>query len=182
MIPVKINSKKYQIKAITELTVSEFLELTELMPEKIDLVKYISWQTGLKLTDAFFAVTSKAVELAIGKFPDITKMPTPVLPYVSYSKKIETVGQRHQVEESNLKGYPLLVFTLAVAQAESMNIDDVHRLRDSYMTKPAIEILPAAFFFFENYRTGSSRGRNFLTWLLELIRTKRLRNKPGFIG
>ena len=95
--------------------------------EELDLVKYISWQTGFKMKDAFFAVLSPAVEKAIGKVPDISQLKKPDIDYVDYDKKIETVGQRHQVEQSGKEGFELLAFTLAVSQARSNNIDDVNK-------------------------------------------------------
>lgn len=170
MIPIKIRNKKYKIKAISDLNTSEFLELVKI--EDIDMVKYISWQTGFKMEDVFFAVTSKTVELAIGKVPDITKIPKPNLNYVDYTKTIETVGQRHQVESSGLDGYELLIFTLAVSQARSNNIDDVNKLRDLYLTKPFIEILPAGFFFFKKLQPGKTFARKSLEIFLQVIRIR----------
>ena len=157
-IPIKINDKKYNIKPIAELSTKEFIELSKI--ENCDLVKYIAWQTKVKLDEAFFAVTSKTVELAVGKTPDITKMKCMQVDYIDYKKTIETVGQRHQVENSNLQGFDLIVFTLAVSQAQSNNIDDVNKLRDEYFKKPFLEILPAGFFFFKNYKSGRKKGRS----------------------
>lgn len=168
MIPIKINSKSYKIKSISELNTAEFIELSQI--ENLDFVKYVSWQTKLSMNDAFFAVTSKSVELAIGSAPDISKLPVPKLKYVDLKKTIATLGQRHQVEGSNLKGYELLVFCLAVAQAHSVNIDDVHALRDVYMKKPWHEILPSGFFFYRIYSRGNKRDPNCFQKLLSLIR------------
>lgn len=177
MIPLTINKKKVKIKSIDELTTKEFIELSHI--ENCDTVKYIAWQTGLTFNDAFFVKSPKSLEKQIGIAPDITKLPTLILDYVDYSKMIETVGQRHQVEESKLQGYELLVHCLAVSQAQSMNIDDVNRIKDIYLEKPFKEILPAGFFFFKIYRDGRGKGLIFLTWLMELIRTWRLRSKRG---
>jgi hypothetical protein len=155
MIPIKIDGKKYSIKAINQLTTAEFIELSK-VPE-LDIIKYISWQTG---TEAFFAEVSRTVEKAIGVVPDISLLPKPKWP--DYSKLIFTLGQRHQIENSGLTGYELLVFVLAVSQARSLNIDDVNKLRYSYLNMPFTEILPAGFFFYKILRTGKKPGRVFL--------------------
>jgi hypothetical protein len=175
MINVKINGKKYKIKTIPELTTEEFIELSEL--ENLDTSKYISWQTGIDIKKTFFAIISKQVEKSIGKVPDIRKLHIPK--WVNKKNIIETVGQRHQIENSNLKGYELLVFTLAVANAKSNNIDDVNELNDIYMQMPFMDILPAGFFFFKNYKNGKSEGRRLLNWLLGLIKISNLKNRQG---
>jgi hypothetical protein len=172
-IPITIAGNKYSIRPINKLTTSEFIELSKI--ENLDVVKYISWQTGVRMNDAFFAVTSKSIELAIGQVPDVSKIKRPKLKYVDYSKTIETVGQRHQIESSGLTGFELLVYCLAVAQARSVNVEDVNRLRDEYMSKPFIEVLPAGFFFFKTYRFGRSNALSFLKKLLLLIRTSNLK-------
>lgn len=175
MIPITINKKKYTIKSIDELNTKDFIELSKI--KECSTVKYIAWQTGLKIDEVFFAVTSNILDKAIGKAPDITKLPLAITDYMDYKKTVETVGQRHQIEESKKEGFELLVFCLAVAQAHSTNIDDVNHLYDNYLTKPYAEILPAGFFFFKNYRHGRSKGQSFLIWLLELIRMWHLRNR-----
>ena len=180
MIPIKIRNKKYKIKSIDELTTSEFLELVKI--EELDLVKYISWQTGFKMKDAFFAVLSPAVEKAIGKVPDISQLKKPDIDYVDYDKKIETVGQRHQVEQSGKEGFELLAFTLAVSQARSNNIDDVNKLLDLYLTKPFTEILPAGFFFFRKLQPGKNFVQRNSARLLQLIRMRRQNSKRESIG
>jgi hypothetical protein len=177
-IPIKINGKKYRVKPISELTTAEFITASAI-PD-CDHVKYIAWQTGRSVDDAFFAVTSKAVENAIGAFPDITKLPRPR--HIDYTKTISTIGQRHQVESSGVKGYDLLVFCLAVAVARSNNIDEVTRLRDAYMQQPAYEILPAGFFFYKKYSNGSKPGREFLKKLSSLIKMLRKRKLPVFMS
>jgi hypothetical protein len=171
MIPIKIQGKPYKIKSISELTTKEFLELATI--SELDTVKYIAWQTGVDMKDAFFAVTSKTVELAIGQIPNIANLARPTWP--DYTKTIQTVGQRHQVEASGLKGYALLVFILAVSQARSNNIDDVNALRDSYLEKPFTEVLPAGFFFYKISRGGSNFVQRNLKRLKGLARTKRLK-------
>ena len=174
MIPILISGRKYKIKSIPELTTAEFIELSKI--QEPDFVKYISWQTKLSMEDCFFTITSKAVEEAIGKMPDITKLPYPKhrkdLPQ---SKTIETVGQRYQVEGCGLHAFELLVFVLAVAQARSNNIDDVHRLRDQYLQQPFTEILPAGFFFIQMLRSGKRSGVSYLWRLAVLIGTRSLR-------
>jgi hypothetical protein len=172
-IPIKINDKKFKVKPICELTTAEFIELSKI--ENIDLVKYIAWQTKEPMKDAFFATTSRAVEFAIGKMEDITTYKLPKWP--DYKKTIQTVGQRHQVESCNLVDLDLLVFCLAVAQAHSNNIDDVENLRVKYLDMPYLEVLPAGFFFFENYRTGKKRGLIFLRKLRLLIKMPNLKNR-----
>lgn len=169
MIPIIINNKRYKIKSISELTTLEFIELSKI--DNLDYVKYISWQTKLSMNDCFFAVTDKAVEVGIGYVPDIIHMPRLKLSYVDYNKTISTVGQRHQVETCGLSGYELLVFCLAVAQAHSVNIDDVHQLRDIYMDEPWQEIFPAGFFFFKIYSRGNKSEQSILKRLLNLIKT-----------
>jgi len=155
MIPIKIDGKKYSIKAISQLTTKEFIELSKV--PVLDMIKYITWQTGI---ESFFAEVSKTVEKAIGIVPDISLLSKPKWP--DYSKTIETVGQRHQIEESGLTGYELLVFVLAVSQARSNNIDDVNKLRDTYLTMPFQKVLPAGFFFFKILQTGRKPGRDYL--------------------
>lgn len=168
MIPIKINNKKYKIKPINDLTTREFIELINI--EELDYTKYIAWQTGLKMDEAFFSVVSYTIEKAIGNVPDVGKLPRPK--QFDYSRKIETIGQRYQVEESNAKGYDLIVFVLAVAQARSNNIDDVYKLRDKYMDQNFKEVLPAAIFFFNNLKNGKNSGTNFLKKLINSIRIK----------
>lgn len=174
MIPITISGHKYKIKSIPELTTTEFIELCRI--QDLDFVKYISWQTGLSMSDTFFAVTSKGVEDAIGKVPDITKLPYPKhrkdLPQ---SKTIETVGQRYQVEGCGLQAFELLVFVLAVAQARSNNIDDVHQLRDQYLQQRFAEILPAGFFFMRMLKNGKRSGVSYLGRLAVLIGTQSLK-------
>ena len=177
MIPIKINNKKYSIKSINELTTKEYIEMTNI--EGVDIVKYIAWQTGTEFNDAFFATTDKMLEKAIGQLKDISKLPILPVRYINFKKSIETVGQRYQIETSNLEGYELLVFCLAVAQAQSNNIDDIHKLRDYYLTKPWQEILPAGFFFYRLYRNGRRFVDNFLIKLLDLIRIRLSKNRQG---
>lgn len=171
--PITISGKKYKIKPIIELTTKEFIEMSAI--ENIDYVKYIAWQTGASFDDAFFAVTSKSVEDAIGKTPDITKLPVPR--WVDKKKLIDTVGQRHQVENSGLSGFDLLVYCLAVSQGRSNNSDVIDQLRDRYLSMLFVEILPAGFFFFKNFRTGRKKGLMSLRWLRGLIRTRNSKNR-----
>jgi hypothetical protein len=178
MIPIKISDKKYSIKAISELTTAEFIELSKI--ENCNVIKYIAWQTGCKLEDSFFAVTSKTIEQAIGQAPDITKLPRPK--GFDYTKTIDTVGQRYQIENSGLIGYPLLVFSLAVAQARSNNIDDVRKLEQDYLTRNPRLILPAGFFFFRNYRYGNPKGFDFLNLLRDLIKRRKPKRPLGLKG
>jgi hypothetical protein len=177
-IPILIQGKKYSIKPIRELNTAEFLELSKI--KDLDIVKYIAWQTKVKFKDAFFAVTSKTIETAVGQIPDVTKLPRPK--GFDYTKLIETVGQRHQVEACNLTGYELLVFVLAVAQARSTNIDDVNKLRDAYLTRPFTDILPAGFFFFKTLQPGKKSGVKSFAKQVGLISTrilKKLRDRKG---
>ena len=175
MIPIKIQGKPYRIKSISELTTKEFLDLATI--SELDTVKYIAWQTGVSIDSAFFAVTSKTVERAIGQIPNVQTLPRPKWP--DYSKTIQTVGQRHQVEVSGLKGYALLVFILAVSQAQSNNIDEVNALRDSYLVKPFTEILPAGFFFYMNSQPGSNFVQRSLKKLKELHGIRRSKKVQG---
>jgi hypothetical protein len=167
MIPIRISNKSYKIKSIPELTTAEFIELSKI--EACDLVKYISWQTGLSLDTCFFAVTDKRIERALGVAPDITKLPKPKWP--DYKALIETVGQRHQIETSNLTGMELLIYCLAVSQAHSNNSDEVQALYDDYLTRPFALILPAGFFFFRNYSNGNRFAGQSLKKLLFSILT-----------
>ena len=178
MIPIKIKNKSYKIKAISELNTAEFIELSNI--DKCDMIKYIAWQTKAPIKDAWFAVTSKAVETAIGTMPDISKLPKSKK--FDYGKTIETVGQRHQVEACGLSNYELLVFVLAVAMAKSNNIDDVYKLRDSYLQQPFSEILPAGFFFFKILRDGRSSGLSNLKRLLLSIVIPKLRRPRALIA
>ena len=178
MIPIKIAEKSYKIKSISELSTSEFLELSKI--EGLTTVKYIAWQTGADLNSAFFAVTSSVVEAAIGTIPDITKLPRPK--NFDYTKLIDTVGQRHQVENSGKTGYELLVFCLAVAQARSNNSDQVAVLEASYLEQPFELVLPAGFFFFQNYKAGKKSGQRYLSWLPGLIKMENLRKLRAWRG
>jgi hypothetical protein len=166
MIPIKINGKPYRIKSIAELTTKEFCELS--LIEACDITKYISWQTGLSLDDCFFAVSDKRIEIAIGVAPDITKLPKS--PRFNYKLLIETVGQRHQVENSNKTGMDLLVYCLAVSQARSNNSDIVQELYANYLTRPFAQVLPAGFFFYRKYKPGRNFVQKNLSWLRDLIR------------
>lgn len=171
MIPIKINGKKYQIKSISELTTSDFIELSKI--EDLTFVKYIAFQTGLSLEEAFYCVTSNAIEKGIGIMPDVT-----VLKFCKrFDKKklIETVGQRHQLETCNKTGLELLVYALAVAQAKSNNSDDVDHLYRLYMQQPFHEVLPSGFFFFKKYRFGRQSVMSFLKELPHLISMLRKR-------
>lgn len=176
MIPLIIAGKKYRIKAIDELTTAEFIELSKI--ENVDLIKYIAWQTGINTDKAFFAITDSATEAAIGKAPDITKLKPLPSKLIDYKKTLTTVGQRHQVESCNLSGFDLLVFTLAVSQACSVNIDDVYKLRDQYLQMDWRLILPAGFFFYKKYRRGKRSVRRLLKKLLELTRTLIRKKEP----
>lgn len=175
MIPIKINNKKYSIKSIDELTTKEYIELSKI--EGIEIVRYVAWQTNLTFEKAFFATTDKELEIAIGKTKDISKLPILPVHYLNFKKSIETVGQRYQIETSKLEGYELLVFCLAVAQAQSNNIDDVHKLINYYNTKPWRETLPAGFFFYRLYRNGKRFVDGFLMNLLDLIKTRLSKNR-----
>ena len=171
MIPITINDKKYKIKAVSELTCSELLDLSKVDDiSNINTQKYIVWQTGEKLDDVFFCKIDSSVETLIGSAPDFTKMPKPK--GYDYSKIIETVGQRHQVEQCKLEGVELLIFVLAVAQARSNNISDVHKLRDEYMSRPFFEVLPAGFFFFKTLGSGRKSVMTSLKRLFPSTKTK----------
>lgn len=173
--PILIGGKKYKIKPIKDLTTEEFIELSKI--ENCDFIKYIAWQTGVSFEEAFYTKISKPVELAIGVSPDITKLPKS--DKFDYTKLIDTVGQRHQVETLNVTGLELLVYCLAISQARSNNYEDVEKLRAEYLKENFAEILPAGFFFFKKYRAGRKRGLNFLNWLTELIRILRRKKRRG---
>jgi len=178
MIPILISNKKYKIKSIAELTTAEFIELSKI--ENCDTVKYIAWQTGVSMQDSFFAVTAKSVELAIGAAPDITKIKKPK--GFDYSKIIETVGQRHQIENSGKEGFELLVYCLAVAQARSNNFEVISNLEAEYLQRPFAEILPAGFFFFKIYSNGRKPDRKILNWLRHLIDTAKKKRRRVLKG
>jgi len=178
MIPIKIGNQKYKIKAIHELTTAEFIELSKI--DNIDMLKYISWQTGLSEEKTFFAVVSNTVEKAIGVIPDIKEMPKSKK--FDYKKIIETVGQRHQIEKCKFEGYELLVFVLAVSQAASNNIDKVEELRAQYLDMPFTEILPSAFFFFKILQGGKRKEMKLLNWLRCSIKILNLRKPQGLKG
>ena len=175
MIPITIQNKKHKIKSIAELTTKEFIDMSTI--DDMDYVKYIAWQTGLTFEKAFFAVTSKTVEQAIGKAPDITKLQ--VAKWVDKTKLIDTVGLRQQVETSGLDGYKLLVYCLAVSQAHSLNSDDVQALIDKYNEMSFIEILPSGFFFYKNFNRGKEKGVNFSGLLRGLMRIRKSRKAQG---
>lgn len=172
-IPIKIGSKKYIIKSIDELTTSEFIELSKI--ENLDTTKYIAWQTKTNMSDAFFAVIDNTIEKAIGQIHDVSKVHRPKLKYIDYSKLIDTVGQRHQIESSNTIGYELLVLCLAVSQARSANIDDVNKLKADYMQRPFLEVLPAGFFFFKSLQPGKKREVIYFLKLKVLTKIRTLR-------
>jgi hypothetical protein len=173
MIPIKIANKKYKIKTIDELNTAEFIELQKI--EKPDVLKYVAWQTKTTHENAFFAIISPTVEKAIGMIPDITKLSVPK--WVNKKNIIDTVGQRHQIESSNLKGYELLILCLAVAQARSNNFEDIEKLKAKYLLMPFTEILPAGFFFFKIYNYGKSKGRRLLNLRQVLTKIMSLRNR-----
>ena len=176
--PIIIDGKKYKIKAIKDLTTAEFIELSKI--ENPDVLKYIAFQTGVTIDKAFFAIISPQVEKAIGKIPDITKMPVPK--WVDKSKIIETVGQRHQIESSNVTGLELLVLCLAVSQARSNNFDEVQKLQDEYMKQPFAQVLPAGFFFFKTFRNGKKRGLKSFVLQLASTSIKNLKKALGLTG
>lgn len=175
MIPIRVSNKKYKIKSIDELTTREFIEVSKI--ESLDMVKYIAYQLAIPKDKAFFAQLDPKLIAAIGKIEDVRKLPKPKGLF-DYTKTIQTVGQRHQIEESNLTDYELLVYVLAVSQALSSNIDEVYKLRDKYMYMSFKDVLPAGFFFFKNLQSGSSYGVNFLKKLAGLINTVLKRNRP----
>lgn len=166
MIPILINGKKYKIKAVEELNTREFIELSKI--ENLNVIRYIAWQCMLDEDSVFFAKVSPAIEASIGTVPDIRFIKPPKR--FDYKKQIETIGQRHQVEQCNKTGFELLVFTLAVAQARSNNIDDVNVLYNQYMTEPFTETLPAGFFFFKRYSRGKRSVQSILKKLPGLIK------------
>jgi len=178
MIPIKIAGKKYNIKSIPELSTAEFIELSKI--DKLDTLKYIAWQTKLPFKDCFYAIISFAVEKSIGNMPDITKLPKSER--FDYRKIIDTVGQRHQIEASNLTGLELLVFVLAVSQARSNNIDDVYKYRYEYMQLPFSEVLPAGFFFFKIFNLGRNLGVMSSARLRVWIWIANLKKVRGLIG
>ena len=173
MIPIKIGTKKHKIKTIDELNTAEFIELGKI--EKPDILKYVSWQTGVTNDKAFFAVISPVVEKAIGQIPDITKLP--------FSKKfdkkkiIDTVGQRHQIESSKITGYELLVLCLAVAQGRTNNATEINELVQKYMKMSFIDVLPSGFFFFKNFSSGKKKGIRLLLWQAVLTKIRSLKDR-----
>ena len=175
-IPIKIAGKKYKIKPISELTTSEFCELSTI--ENCDAVQYIAWQTGLTFDDSFYAKTSNTIIKEIGQQPDISKLKLPL--WCDYNKNIDTVGQRHQIESSKVTGLELLVFCLAVSQAQSNNIDHVNKLIEQYKTRPFADILPAGFFFFKSYKNGRKYAPVSLRVRQCLTKIARLRNRQGW--
>lgn len=175
LIPIKIGKKKYKIKPIIELTTKEFIELSKM--DGMDYVKYISWQTGVKFESVYFALISKSVEQAIGEAPDITKMK--LTGNYDYTKYIDRVGLRHQLEACEKTGFELLAYALAVSQAYSLNIDEVEKLYDKYMDEPFKEVLPAGFFFFKRFENGNRKETSILKRLLNLMRTMKLRKQQG---
>ena len=183
-IPIKINGKSYKVPMLCDLSTREFIEVSKIEgiateSGQFDSVKYIAWYLNLDTKDTFFATMPDKLHRELSYFPDVRNMALPILDYIDPKKTIETVGQRFQVEESSLKGYELTIFILAVAQAGSNNIDEINNLFDFYMTRPAVHILPYAFFFSKISKSGKSKGVNFSLWLLGLIRTLSLKNKRG---
>jgi len=183
-IPIKINGKKYVVPQLCDLSTKDFIEVAKIEGivkdgGSFDTVKYIAWYLKLNIKKAFFATLPDKLHRELSYFPDIEKTKPPALDYIDTKKAIYTVGQRFQVEESSLKGYELTVFVLAVAQAESNNIDGVNELYHFYMSKPAVYILPHAFFFSKIYANGKNTGVSFLRWPRALIKILGLRNKQG---
>jgi len=178
MIPIKILDKKYKIKAVDELTTAEYIELMKI--EQLDIVKYIAWQTGIDTDSAFYAVTNKTLEKSIGRLKPVELMDRS--PKFDYSKKIDTVGQRHQLEACRKDGYELLVYCLAVAQARSNNHEDVDKFYTKYMDSLYSDILPSGFFFYKNLQNGRQSVIGRLRMRLYLIRTRSRRKRQGFKG
>lgn len=161
MIPIIISKKKYAIKSISELTTSEFIELTSI--KDLDYVSYISWQTGETLENSFFAYHSKVIEDGIGVIQDFTKMHKSST--YDYNKLIDTVGQRHQVERSKKSGLELIVYCLAVSQVRSFDDSKIQQRYDYYMQQNWKKILPSGFFFMRTLRNGQSIGAKLLRML-----------------
>ena len=132
-IPIKINNKSYKVPQLCDLNTKDFIEVSKIEgiateKEQFDSVKYIAWYLKLDTKEAFFATMPDKLHRELSYFPDVRKTSLMPLDYIDPKKTIETVGQRFQVEESGLKGYELAVFVLAVAQAQSNNIDEVNKL------------------------------------------------------
>lgn len=181
-IPIKINGKSYKVAQVCDLNTREFITVSKIKgisakDGQFDTVKYIAWYLKLDTKEAFFATMPGKLHRELSYFPDVEKGALPILSYIDPKKTIQTVGQRFQVEESSLKGYELAVFILAVTQAESNNIDDVNKLFELYMDKPAVYILSYAFFFSKIYKDGKSIAVSFSLWLLGLIRILKLRSR-----
>lgn len=167
MIPIIVEGKKVQIKKIKELNVSDLIELEKI--EGLNIVKYIAWATGISNEDAFFTKIDRHVIKAVGTFPPIDSLP--VLPkYLDYS--VDTLGQRYQIESSNLQGYELVIFTLAVAMARSNNIDDVDRIVKELRERPYMEVLPAGVFFLKTLGVGKVTVRSIFRQTLMCLKIK----------
>jgi len=175
MIPIKIKGRKYKIKRVSELTTQEFIDINNI--EDLDYVKYIAYFTKKNYNDAFFAVVSKSIENAIGLIPDITKMKRPK--GFDYSKTIETVGQRHQVEAIKKTGLDLLVYTLAVAQCATTDATIVKKTYQEYLKQPFKKILPAGFFFLQDFTKWQKLRAEEFVKVAALDRHQVLKEKAG---
>lgn len=174
MIPIKIGGKPFKIKPINSLITREFVEVSKI--KNLDLMKYIAWFTGVKNEDAFFAKISNTVVEAIGQFKPIEKMPFPNT--FDKRKLIETIGQRHQIERCKKKDYELLIYILAVSQAQTNDTSKVNEMYESYLEMPYVEVLPAGFFFYKNLKTGSNLEMKSFVWRRWLKKIKSLRSRP----
>lgn len=179
MIPIKINGKKYQIKAISELNTQEYIDVNRI--ENLDAIKYLSWATKQDLELIWMSKVSDAVIKMIGTMPDIEKLPVPreLLRKNIKSHEITTIGQRFMIEQTTkYKGFDLLVFITAVALTNSPDIGVIEQCMKQLYNLPFKDVIPTGRFFFLNFQSGRSSAMTFLRRIKSLIRMRLSRNKP----
>lgn len=173
MIPLKItqdgHTTKYMIKSINELTTREFIKLSKI--ENPSIIDYLAISTGITYDKACEFKIEKPwlIQKAIGEIPDIEKLPVP-----EWTNKnvIETIGQRYLIETNSekFKNYDLIVFVMAVAMKRTMNIDEIYKYMEYLYNRSFIEVIPAARFFFLNFKYGKSKGNIILNLIRKLIK------------
>lgn len=177
MIPLKINGQKLKIKAIHEMTAKEFIEFSKI--ENPDKIKYISFITGVEYLAIFNSKIPNNILAMIGELEDITKIKPPksILGYPLNRYDIDTVGQRFQLDNCNLKGYELLVFIVAVALANDPDLNKVNDFVKRLYDYPYREVMAAGNFFFQRSSFGKRKGLLSFTNIRALISTGLRRNR-----
>lgn len=179
MIPITINGKKYQIKSIDELTAREFIEVTRI--ENMDKIKYLEWSTKCKYEIIYTTKISPQVLELIGDIENIGDIPVPkfLLNKHVNSYKIETIGQRFQIETSKYEGYDMLVFIVAVAFVNNPDISKVTYFMNILYDQNYKDVMAVGNFFFQNFMNGNNTGTSFFSKIIYRMKMLLLKSKQG---